>query len=90
MLAVSNIRAARILRYPKGLTNSKEADHAPPLTDHDYNEYLNFRVAMLRCKHDGKPTWAQLQWQLEGLRRKGNGYLGKAEEELRWTFLNSC
>jgi hypothetical protein len=62
----------------------------PPLTDHDYNEYLNFGVAMLRCKHEGKPTWAQRQWQVDWLRRRGNGYLGKAEEELRWTFLSSC
>jgi uncharacterized short protein YbdD (DUF466 family) len=67
----------------------REALH-PPLTDQDYDEYLNFRVAMLRCKHDGKPTWAQLQWQPDGQRRRGNGYLGKAEEELRWAFLNSC
>ena len=51
-----------------------------------YTEYLEFHVAMLRCKHKGVPTREQLAWRLDVLVRRGNPYVEKALEDLEWTF----
>jgi len=51
-----------------------------------YSEYLQFRVAMLECKHTGTPTMDQLMWRLKKLLREQNVYLDQALEDLAWTF----
>jgi hypothetical protein len=50
-----------------------------------YSEYLQFRIAMLECKHTGTPTTDQLMWRLNKLVRERNIYLDQALEDLAWT-----
>ena len=68
------------------MNTTSHSDKPGTKANRQYAKYLQFSVAMLKCKRYGNPTREQLDWQRASLVRQGNPHVEQAIADLQVTF----